>query len=120
VTTSAELASALNEASDGGTYASEDNLIHVAKGKYKTGSATSNGPFYYSSTSSHYLSIQGGFDSICGSKAFDSTISVLDGNSQTRVLELHGHGEIDVFNLTIQNGESTSNGAGLVVDSIFG
>lgn len=120
VNTSSELASALAKSSDGGVYASQDNEIDVAKGTYKTGSATSNGPFYYSSTTGNALSIIGGFKSGCPSFEFDATTSILDGNHATRVLELHGHGTIAVEELTIQNGESTSNGAGLVVDSIFG
>ena len=120
VTSSSELASALGKASDGGTYESEDNEIDVAKGTYKTGSATSNGPFFYSSTTGNALTVLGGFKSNCGDYDFNATTSILDGNHATRVLELHGHGTISVQELTIQNGESTSNGAGLVVDSIYG
>jgi hypothetical protein len=119
-TTAAELQSALDMASDGGPYNGEDNSVEVAKGTYKTGSATSNGPFYYASTSGHGLVIEGAEKANCLGFDFDPTTSVLDGNNATRVLELHGHGQITVDHLTIQNGKNNSVGAGLVVDFTFG
>jgi hypothetical protein len=119
-TSAAELQSALDEASDGGIYNGEDNTIEVAKGTYKTGAATSNGPFYYSSTSGFGLAVTGAEKANCSDFDFNPTTSILDGNNATRVLELHGHGQVVVDHLTIQNGNNNSVGAGLVIDSTFG
>lgn len=119
VTDAAELQSALTQASDGGIHNDEDTVIEVVQGIYETGAATSNGPFLYSSSSPHYLFIEGGYVGSCPSPTdtFNPTISILDGNQASAVLEIHTQYEASVTSLTIQNGNSANAGAGLSINT---
>jgi hypothetical protein len=123
VSTAAELQTALDKSSTGGTYDGEDNVIHLAPNTYHTGSATGNGPFHFASTAAFGISLMGGWTADCASFNFDATSAMLDGGGAggTPVLKLNStQGNVTVFSLTIQNGDSDSVGAGLNVNSTFG
>jgi hypothetical protein len=121
VGTSAELQDALTQASDGGMYDGEDNFILLQSATFRTGSATGNGPFHYHGSSVRHIDIFGGYDANCSTHTFDASLSVLDGQHATQVLNVRSAlGPIEVYFLTIQNGESTSSGAGASFNSIAG
>jgi hypothetical protein len=117
--TSAELQTALTDASDGGMNNGQDVSISIAQGTYKTGAATGNGPFHYSSTAATgALNLIGGNGLDCIGFATDPTLAVLDGNSATQVLNIsNANAPVSVQFLTIQNGESTTAGGGLSVNA---
>lgn len=120
-TTSTELQDALTQASDGGMYNGQDNDIRLIHHVYKTGAATGNGPFVYSSSAVGSLSVSGGYNATCTNQPSDPTVSIIDGNSVTRVLEIHSaQGQINVFLLTIQNGETVGDVAGLDINPSSG
>jgi hypothetical protein len=121
----AELQDALTQSSDLGLHSGEANYILVRHkaGGYQTG----NAPFVYSSSAaasaSSYLWIEGSYrtnDTACtGQSRFDAALSVLDGHNATAVLEIHSKfNPVTVSFLTIQNGESTSDGAGLSINHL--
>jgi hypothetical protein len=114
-TTAAQLQQALTASSDGGMYNGEDNEIDLAVGTYKTGTATANGAFHYSSTAATgKITVKGGFDAACANPRPNAARAKLDGNSQTPVLAIrNANAPIEVLELTVQNGESIGNGAGL-------
>ncbi|MBA8886680.1 hypothetical protein FHW12_000871 [Dokdonella fugitiva] len=114
-TSAAQLQQALTAASDGGPYNGEDNEVDLAPGTYTTGAATSNGAFHYRSTAvTGLISIHGGFDANCQNPRSNPARAKLDGNGQTPVLAIvNAHAPIEVLELTVQNGESIGNGAGL-------
>ena len=115
ITTATDFQNALDDAA--GMYSGEDNYIQLAAGTYKTGSATGNGPFHFTSTSTHILGIRGGATSNCQSYGSDATLAKLDGNNATQVLRIENpNGYFFIVLLTIQNGKSTTNGGGLAVD----
>lgn len=113
-TTSTQLQQALTASSDGGMYNGEDNEIDLAAGTYLTG----NGAFHYSSTAATgKITVKGGFDASCANPRPNAARAKLDGNSQTPVLAIdNANAAIEVSELTVQNGESTSNGAGLALN----
>lgn len=114
-TSAAQLQQALTASSDGGMYSGEDNEIDLAPGTYKTGAATANGAFHYSSTAATgKITVKGGFDATCTNPRPNPARAKLDGNNQTPVLAIsNANAPIEVTELTVQNGESTSSGAGL-------
>jgi len=114
-TSEAELQQALTASSDGGLHNGEDNEIDLAPGTYTTGSATANGAFHYASSApTGKISVRGGYDASCANPRPNAARARLDGNHQTPVLSIHNaHAPIEVEQLTVQNGESTGNGAGL-------
>ncbi|MEO7323423.1 MAG: hypothetical protein ABIW82_01195 [Dokdonella sp.] len=121
VSTAAGLQNALTQSSDGGTHSGEVNTIYLGEGTFKTGTATGNGPFHYSSTASTgSISIQGGaYGTDCSSYSHSPAHAILDGNNATQVLRmLSMHGEVSVQLVTIQNGESSTDGGGLAVNNI--
>ncbi|MEO5559670.1 MAG: hypothetical protein ABIO49_07630 [Dokdonella sp.] len=121
ITTAAGLQNALTQSSDGGVHSGEVNTIYLGEGTYKTGAATANGPFHYTSTASTgSISIRGGYyGATCGSYSHSPAHTILDGNNATQVLKmLSTHGEVNVQLVTIQNGESSADGAGLAVNNI--
>ena len=122
VSTSAALQGALTDASDGGLYNGEDNLVDVVQGTYVIGSATGNGPFHYHSTaSSGELNIHGGFNAGCSTQTRKASLTVLDGNHTAQVLSIRSStADISVVNFTIQNGETAQVGAGLAVNFVSG
>ena len=119
VSTSAELQQALTDASDGGTYAGTDVSINIVRGTYKTGAATGNGPFsYHSTAATGGLYILGGLKTGCVESVEDATLTVLDGNNTTQVLNIqNAMGDVFVQYLTIQNGESATAGGGVAVNT---
>jgi hypothetical protein len=119
VTTAQELQDALTQSATGGMYNGEDNTLYIAQGVYKTGAATGNGPFHYtSSAATGYLNIRGGYGPNCSTFAFDSTRARLDGNHASQVLALlNQNADIIISQLTIQNGEATTNGGGIAIAS---
>jgi hypothetical protein len=114
VSTAAQFRNALTQFSDGGLYAGEDNDIVLVGGTYATGAT----PFhYYLSSTTHNLQIYGGYSAGCNARTPQTPPTVLDGGGQTGVLTLgNKFGDILVAQLTVQNGESTSPGAGLQVN----
>ncbi|QBB69548.1 hypothetical protein ELE36_03660 [Pseudolysobacter antarcticus] len=122
VTTAAGLQNAMNDSSDGGMYAGEDNQVRVVKGTYKTGAATGNGPFHYLNLSgSGSFTLWGGWTAGCGSKTQKAALTILDGNHATRVLYLRQvANEVAVISFTIQNGETNKSGAGLAINDALG
>lgn len=121
VSNATQLQNALTDASDGGTYDGEDNFILLRAGVFSTGAATGNGPFHYHGSSSRHIDIYGGYATGCGSSSHDARDSILDGQHATQVLNVRSaSGPIDMAYFTVRNGESTSAGAGLSVNSIAG
>jgi hypothetical protein len=117
VSSATELQKALTDASDNGQYAAQDVEIFIAPGTYKTGSATSNGPFQYRSTAdTGYLHVYG---TACGMPTnYDARQVVLDGQNHTQALNIQKtSGEVSMLGLTIQNGESAVAGGGLAVNT---
>jgi hypothetical protein len=115
VSTATDLQNALTDASDGGMYNDGGlNSINLAQGTYKT----SGSPFQYSNSAmTGALIISGGFDASCTAQTRTASLTVLDGNHATQVLVIHSaNAEVDVTWLTIQNGETSQPGAGLVVN----
>ena len=87
VSTSQELQDTLTLYSDGGPQNGNDLYISLAQGTYKTGAATGNKPFHYSSTaSSGLISISGGRGANCNGYTGDPSLAKLDGNGATQVL----------------------------------
>jgi len=109
----------LQAASDGGMYAGQDVEINLVQGTYKTGTVTGNGPFAYSSTAATgHIIIAGGWGTGCGTFLRDASVTILDGGSQTQVLNIQSkNGEVDVEFLTIQNGESATAGGGVAINT---
>jgi hypothetical protein len=104
VASAADLQNALTAASDGGLYNGEDNIVIVQQGTYST---SNNGGqrFYYRSTAAHYLDIQGGWSNNCTTANTNAIFTVLDGNHDSAVLDIHSaQGSVTVRYLTIQNG----------------
>lgn len=119
VASSTQLQQALNASSDGGVYAAEDNVINIVKGHYLTGTASDNGPFHYNSLGTHRLYLTGGWATGCNE--YDPTRSAiltrLDGGGATAVLSVRNpSGLVYVDNLTVENGEGGSPGAGLQIN----
>jgi parallel beta-helix repeat protein len=117
VSNSAQLQQALTATSDGGVYNNEDNSIELQQGLYRTGSITSNGPFFYYSTASHMLRVSGGFSANCVSQTRVASLTVLDGQHLTGVFALRSaNGNLAINELTLQNGEYDQPGAGLQIN----
>lgn len=126
VTDAATLQKALTDLSDSGMYSglNPSSTIYVVKGKYKTTDLpTVNAHFVYTSTVAQSLYIAGSYQGACPSPVFkaDATLSVLDGDNATPVLELHSAiGNVQVSFLTIQNGKTGGNPAGLSINAHIG
>ena len=118
VTTASELQSALTDSSAGGMYNGEDNDIYIAPGTYTTGTATANEPFTFTSSAANSIVIQGALADCAQYPVVNASMVVLDGNNATpgaRHREHSGFG-LHRSDLTIQNGESSTSGAGLAVN----
>jgi len=117
--TAQELRDDLLAASDGGVYAGQDVQITLAKGTFKTGSVTGNGPFaYHSTAATGNLYITGGYSADCSAYTADASLSVLDGNNSTQVLNIQNvHNQTFVEFVTIQNGQSLTAGGGLAINT---
>jgi hypothetical protein len=119
--TAQELQDYLDAASDGGMYAGQDVEINLVRGTYKTGVATSNGPFKFISTLSGHLILAGGWGPGCVNFREDASTTVLDGRNATQVLNIQNpHADVLVNFLTIQNGESTVAGGGAAINTAAG
>ncbi len=119
VSTAQEFQDALTESSEGGMYNAEDNDIFMVHGTYHTGGAvTGIDPFFFhSQTSTHYLGIYGGYAAGCAVPAPTTQRTILDGNDSTGVLTVrNSSGQVAIAGLTLQNGRSSSPGAGLQVN----
>ena len=118
VKTAAELQSALTDASDGGVNNGDNNYIHIAAGTYKVGAATGNDSFFYHSTASHSIDIEGGYNATCSKQTAKASLSVLDGNDLANVLLITSpNGNVFIYNLTLQNGNGLL-GGGLQINHL--
>jgi hypothetical protein len=118
VSTGAQLQAALSTASDNGV----DDTIKLEAGLYTGGVAVA---FAYNNTSDNSsVKISGGWLSLgaifpCVSQSFGPTVSVLSGQGVRPVLRASGgpgtSGDITVENLTIRDGLSAADAAGLEV-----
>jgi len=123
VASSADLQAALDQSSDSGPYAGEDNTIMVVQNagsaSYTTGAATRGGPFRYINTAmTGTLTLGGGYNSDCSVRTLQAALTMLDGDHLTPVLAItSAAANINVTGLTIQNGESTLPGAGLAINA---
>lgn len=116
VTTSTELRAALAASSDGGANQDELNWIKVATGTYLT-SDVHDRFFYINTSATSRLQIWGDFNSDCSQLGEESSQTILDGGGSTQVLVVRSaHGEVDLLNLTLQNGNTTQPGGGLAVN----
>ncbi|MGA9333664.1 MAG: hypothetical protein WBV39_05240 [Rudaea sp.] len=117
VTSVAELQTALAESSSGGIYNGEENDIYISAGTYKTGTATGNLPFTFTSSAASLLLISGAPANCASYSGVDASQVVLDGNNSSQVLNITStQGPVFVGSLTIQNGEASKAGAGLAVN----
>lgn len=114
VTTSGDLQQALTEASNGGLHNGENNDVRIRAGTLLTGAE----PFHYYSTAAFALRIFGGYGGAnCSSYVYDASLTKLNGHGATGVLSIgNPNGFVLVEDLTIENGESASPGAGLQVN----
>jgi hypothetical protein len=113
VTTSSELQAALTDSSFTGTYPNELNIIHLATGTYLTPPAG----FSYDTMGNMGVFISGGYNADCTMLTPKAALTVLDGQNATPVLRIFGGSAmIVVAELTLQNGMSTENGAGLSIN----
>jgi hypothetical protein len=113
VTTAQELQNALASSSFNGAYANEINIIHVAAGTY----TTSGSAFSYATMGNAALFLSGGYNAGCTVSTPKAALTVLDGGGQTPVLFIEGGSAlISIGELTLQNGESDRNGAGLRIN----
>jgi hypothetical protein len=124
VSNAVQLQNALDDVSDGGMYAGTSATIMVVKGHYlTTASSTPNQPFRYSATANQAITIVGGYRGTCPSptSSRDPTLSILDGDGMSAVLEIHSAiGAVNIQFLTIQNGKTGGNPAGLSINSHIG
>jgi hypothetical protein len=119
VSTAQELQNDLDAASTGGMYAAQDVEINLVRGTYKTGAATSNGPFKYTSNANGgHLILSGGWGPNCTNFREDASTTTLDGRNATQVLNIqNANADVFVDFLTIQNGESTVAGGGVAINT---
>ncbi|MGA9334740.1 MAG: hypothetical protein WBV39_10730, partial [Rudaea sp.] len=117
--TTAELQADLTNASDGGIYAGYNVAIELVVGTYRIGTATSNGPFTYSSTAATgEIEIFGGWAANCDDLTRDASLTVLDGNGTSKVLNIQNeNARVDIEFVTIRNGESTTAGGGAAINT---
>jgi hypothetical protein len=107
--TAALLANAFEQSSTGGTYADEDNSIHIRTGTY----ATSGNPFTYHGAGTHALTIFGGYNAGCTSRTTDARTTVLDGLHASQVLFMGSQGgPITLVGVSVVNGEGGGNNSG--------
>jgi hypothetical protein len=107
--THTNLQTALTAASSDGL----NNLIKVVRETY-------SGNFLYSSTQGYSIQLQGGYAAGCASDpVVNPANTILDGGGSGRVLRLYDSlgGNIYVNGFTIQNGNTTGDGAGINAES---
>jgi len=121
-TTSTELQEALDAAAYFSA-AGESTVVNLVPGTtYKTTALATPQPFHYSSTgTTGYLQLSGEGGYPCTTTASNTSFPLLDGDHTTPVLVLHAmQSAIIVKHLIIQNGESTTSGAGLSLNTAMG
>ena len=120
VSTSKQFQDALDSASDGGANSGTRVNISLTKGTFKIGSATSNGPFKFHSTSpSSEIDLSGGWDPTCTTSSNKAADTILDGNNSSQVLNIiNEKGGISLADLTIQNGTTDQVGGGLSINAL--
>jgi len=92
---------------------SADDIIQVVKGTY-------TGTFSYNSSEGYSITLEGGYESGCGSREVDPANTVLDGfGSAGRTLYLNNSdgGNVEVEGFTIQHGSADSYGGGVYANS---
>lgn len=95
----------------------ESDTIRIIIGTYVPSSGTV--AFPYSTSESHALTIEGGWTFGCGERVDRADLTVLGGAGQRRVLRINanGSGAVTVRNLTLEDGESETRGAGLSIEN---
>jgi hypothetical protein len=116
VATPGDLRVAFAAASDGGANQDETNSIYLVAGTYSLADLPDR--FLYLNTSpTSGLHLWGGFDAGCAHMSEDAAATVLDGAHMSQVLVVRSAlGDVDILNLTVQNGETSQNGAGIAVN----
>jgi len=121
VSTAQQLQNALSSASDGGQYNGMDNRIKIVEGLYQTRLVTNPGPgtfFYANSADTGVLSVEGGYNADCSARSSNPIATLIDGNSLYPVMDLRSRrAQIKVSGITLENGESISEGAGLSINA---
>ncbi len=111
VKTSAEFQSALNTAASN---ASNDNIF-LTTGTYAVGAQE----FVFNSSEAYSLRVTGGFGTDCFTQTRNAALTVLDGLSQSQILNLTTSNIVELHFLTLQNGSrSGSSGGAMQVDGI--
>jgi hypothetical protein len=119
VNNATDLFNDLKAYSDGGASAHQTLTIHLVRGiTYTVGGATSNGPFAFNTTSgTGALTISGGWNSTCTQQSLDASLTILDGNGISQVLQINNeNGSTSISRVTIQHGNYFFN-VGLSVNS---
>ncbi len=116
VSSSAQLTSALSTAESNG----QSDEIRVQSGLYSATSGLT--AFVYSSGESFSLEIKGGYRSSCAGQVPRANETVLTGSGVRQVFSISSDtaaiSQLSISNLTIRNGFSSTNGAGLNIVSI--
>jgi hypothetical protein len=106
---SSELGTALQEAGTSGSANDRANTIRLVGGTYETAGAS----FQFQTESGFALTLDGGYDSTCTTRAAQEP-SVLDGRGLDTALVMESNGSITLSHLTVQNGYiDGSNGGGV-------
>ncbi|MEP7041577.1 MAG: hypothetical protein ABI843_00855 [Dokdonella sp.] len=120
VSNAQQLQNALTASSTGGQYNGSDNRIKIVAGLYQTRLVTNPAPgafTYENDSATGTLSVEGGYNSDCSARSSNPLATLLDGNFQFPVLVLGSKkAQIKVSGVTIENGESTQTGGGLVIN----
>ena len=120
VSTAQQLQNALSSASNGGQYNGMDNRIKIVQGLYQTRLVTNPGPgtfFYENDANTGVLSVEGGYNADCSARSSNPLATLIDGNSLYPVMDLRSKkGQVKVSGVTIENGESISQGGGLSIN----
>lgn len=95
----------------------EADTIRINIGTYVPANGTA--AFTYSTTESHAVTIEGGWNFGCTQRVDRADLTVLGGAGERRVLRINasGSGAVTVRNLTLEDGESTTRGAGLSIEN---
>lgn len=112
VDTSNELQQALMTAASN----NEDDTVKIETGTYEGVSAVA---FAYFTSQNFSLSVSGGFLSACALQLAEPSLTVLSGSDTRQVFSMQGaastSGALSISNLTISDGFTSQNGAGLTI-----
>ncbi|MEN8218470.1 MAG: right-handed parallel beta-helix repeat-containing protein [Pseudomonadota bacterium] len=111
VSTTDELQIAMTTAASNG----EDDDVQIVQGTYM-------GNFVFTSAEEFDLTIEGGYTAGCTSRVIEPANTIIDANSTDSVFVLIGNTAVDfvIDGLTVQNGNTTSNGGGLYIKTAEG